>query len=82
MHEPGSLAKPRVVTHVEKTMCWFRKMKEARAPGPSAMATSFFLLSCLGLEHCRLVLLWHLVRVPSHGAETCVCVCVYVSDCV
>ena len=76
MHEPGSLAKPRVVTHVEKTMCRFRKMKESRAPGPSAMATSFFLL-----EHCMLVLLWHLMRVPSHEAEMCVCVCVCVCVC-
>ena len=50
VHEPGSLAKPPVVTHVENTMCRWRKMKVSHVPGPSALATLCFLLSCVGLE--------------------------------
>ena len=50
VHEPGSLAKPRVVTHVENTMCQWRKMKVSHVPRPSALATSCSLLSCVGLE--------------------------------
>ena len=36
----------------------------------------------LRLIHCGLVLLWHWVRIPGHGAEACVCARVCVCVCV